>query len=154
MLVALRHACCSVEALSTYGLTHVISTGSTCVLVLARGCKERATDHPPQQVKQHGLSLLYREESSPHTASPPRPLPPDQLVNNADMLNATAALAHALKDTCPSSKGILQKTQRCLETHKHLTHKWLHHLFTGKGGQIFGISLPLDKHIKCSAQFV
>lgn len=72
-------------------------------------------DHPPQQVKQHGLSLLYREESSLHTTTPPwlmppAPPPPYQLVNNTGTCtaNVTAAtLTQALKDTClTDSKGI------------------------------------------------
>lgn len=92
-------------------------------MVLERRCKERATDRSSQQVKQHGLSFLYREVSSPHIASPPWPLPPSQLVNNTDAHNATAALAHALCDTCPLSKDKTHKrhmhlqVDACIHTH-------------------------------------
>lgn len=33
-------------------------------------------DHPPQQVKQHSLPLLYREESTLHTETPSWPMYP------------------------------------------------------------------------------
>lgn len=89
----------SAEGLSTYGLTHVIPAGSTCVLVLegegeVQG-ESRTADRQPQQVKQHGLSLLYREESSLHTASPPWPPPLGQLVNNADTHARTMPQPHS-----------------------------------------------------------
>ena len=119
-MVPHRHACCSnlrVEALNTYGLTHVIPTGSACVQALERGRGTRrelhcwtARHNRWNNMACHcyiGKKVVYTPQRHPGWC-PSSLLLPHQLVNNIDTFT--------LKDTCPTSKGILH-TKRHTHTH-------------------------------------
>lgn len=134
-MVPLRHAC--FLGLNTYGLTHVIPAGSTCFLVSeseregeVQG-ESYTADRLPQQVKQHGLSLLYREESSLHThciatlstaaAAAGQPAGKQHRHTYCHSRTCTCARRHLSHEQGHTKRHT--HTHRCLQGHTHLTHK-------------------------------
>lgn len=67
--------------------------------------RERAPDCPTQQVKQHGLSLLYREKSGARAHCNRHPDGSLTLRPAGKLRRTRTAAAHARGDTCPAKQG-------------------------------------------------
>lgn len=154
---SLRHAC------SSNLWTNLCDPRRQC---LCSGFRESyPADRPPQQVKQHGLSLLYREvvyALQRHTGwCPPVPTatpPAGKQHRHTCTHNATDAVTHAHRHLSHRQGHSAPQDIRCTYVlaqmdvcrDAHLTHKWLQHLLVWTEHQkkhIFGIFLLLPKHI-------